>query len=219
MNEYGPLREQDSNAARPDVNDDIVDDVFTFEGLEQMPFTRKFSQVSLAAMAASDERVREQFRLVNYYRAARGGTSGVSQTARSHLESHDLLSTPLDKARVTLMRERSQVQHEYMDALLKLVGAGMALELNQANLDRCEEAIAARKQQQRLDQSSKLYAEARRFVDRAYKHGIMEGHWPTMRESTFHAFVAALKADHAAANWGSADAPRFGRKAKKKGRG
>jgi len=177
------------------------------KGTANLPVLADVSEAVLRAAEQCEGEVAAAAYFIRCQRAARGGTSGTSQTAAVHLAHHRLKSVPLDDAyralQETIYRAEEALRAPMRETLDKL----LKLEIHRANLARCEAAIEQRARDKTADRTGVL-SQARRVVESLGRLGVMEGHWSTISTATIREFHALIMADNAAAGVGSPDAPR-----------
>lgn len=173
-----------------------------------LPMMADVSEIVMRAAAVCEGEAAQVVHAIRCLRAARGGTSGASQTAATHLAHHRLKSVPLADAKRALEESIFRTEDGLKPLLHSVVERLLTLEIHQANLRRCEEAIERRAQDKGASGAGVL-PQARRVVDSLGRMGVMEGHWSTVSRTTIEKMFALIMADNVAAGVGSPDQPRM----------
>lgn len=166
------------------------------------------SEIVLRVAEECEDSVAQIAHAIRCLRAARGGTSGTSQTAANHLAHPRLKSVPLEDAHMSLQEAVARCEGAVKAAVGTALQSILELEIQRANLRRCEIAVERRARSKAADQTGVL-VQARRVVTKLNRMGIAEGHWSTVSSRTIEKFAAMMMADNVAAEVGSPDSPRM----------
>lgn len=172
-----------------------------------LPFMESVAEAVLRVAERCEDSVAQIAYSIRCLQAARGGTSGTSQTAASHLAHHRLKSVPLATAHRTLLEAVARSEETAAAAVGTAAERMLELEIHRANLRRCEAAIEERARD-KVESKSGVLAQARRVVAKLGRLGVLEGHWSTVTSATAEKMAAMILADNAAAGLGLPDNPR-----------
>ena len=141
-------------------------------------------------------------------RAARGGTSNLSQTAGKCLQHPRTKAVTLANEHRSIVKHLADAEEELAPLLVAAIGKVLEIDLYKADLLRCDEALARKRTEDADQRASGIWPEARAAVALLARLGIREGHWSTLTRATAERIAALILADNASAGVGSPDDPR-----------
>lgn len=181
----------------------------TADGAVTVAVMEDLGDLVLTVAQRCEDKVAATAHRVACLRAARGGTSGSSQTAGTCLAHPRTKAVSLANEHRSILAHLADAQEELATLMVATIGKILEVDLYKADLVRCEAAQARKRREDEERKLSGLWPEARAIVATLARLGVREGHWSTLTRATEEKIAALILADNMAAGVGSPDDPRI----------